>query len=88
MAIGLVQILDIFFRLFDLLILARILLSWVQLDPQHPIVQTIYRLTEPILAPIRRLLPQTGMFDLSPLVAIIGAMILQTLLRQIIFSLF
>ncbi len=78
-------VIDIAFRLFDLLILARILLSWVQLDPYNPIVQTIFRLTEPILAPIRRILPPTGMFDLSPLVAIILAMVLQTVIRQLIF---
>ena len=64
MAYGLVQLISLAFRLFELLILARILLSWVQLDPYNPIVQGIFRLTEPILAPIRRMLPQTvGRFE-------------------------
>ena len=77
---SLIAIIEIAFNLFNLLILARILLSWVQLDPYHPVVQFIYNTTEPILAPIRRALPQTGMFDFSPIVAIIGAMILRSLL--------
>ena len=77
---GLITIIDIAFRLFQLLILARILLSWVQLDPYNPFVQFIFNATEPILAPIRRVMPPTGMFDLSPIVAIIGAMILQSII--------
>lgn len=86
MANSLAAIIGLAFRVFELLILARILLSWVQLDPYNPIVQFVFRTTEPILAPIRRVLPQTGMFDLSPLVAIIGAMVLQTIVVQLIFS--
>jgi len=80
----LVAIIQIVFYLFDLLLLARILLSWVQLDPNHPVVQFIYNATEPILAPIRRALPRTGTFDFSPIVAWIGAWILQTLLLQLL----
>ena len=84
---SILAIVDLLFRLFDLLILARILLSWIQIDPYNPIVRFIFNVTEPILAPIRRALPSTGMMDLSPLVAIIGAMILQAVIHQLIFSL-
>lgn len=84
MSYALAQIIGIAFRIFELLILARILLSWIQLDPYNPIVQWIFRLTEPILAPIRRVLPPTGMFDLSPLAALVIAMVLQTVLVQIV----
>lgn len=73
------------FWLFNLLLLARVLLSWVQLDPSHPIVQFIYNTTEPILAPIRRVIPPVGMMDLSPLVALIGASILESLIIQLMF---
>ena len=76
-------LITIVFRLFELLILARILLSWIQLDPYNPIVQFIHSTTEPILAPIRRRLPPTGGFDLSPLVALIAAYILEIILLRI-----
>ena len=85
---SLAGIVSLAFQLFDLLILARILLSWVQLDPYNPVVQFVYRATEPVLGPIRRILPQTGMFDLSPLVAIIVAMVVQSVVIQLIYSIF
>jgi YggT family protein len=78
------QLLGIIFGLFELLIVARVLLSWVQLDPYNPIVQFIYNTTEPILAPIRRRLPPSGGMDLSPLVVLIAAYIVQSILLRII----
>ena len=53
------------------IIIARAVLSWVSPDPYNPIVQFLYKATEPILYPIRRILPlqfKTGL-DLSPLIA-------------------
>jgi YggT family protein len=55
----------------ELLILARVLLSWVDPGGRGQIAQFVIQTTEPILAPIRRMLPRTGMFDLSPLIVIL-----------------
>ena len=55
----------------ELLILARVLLSWVDPTGRGPLAAFIIQTTEPILAPVRRALPRTGMFDLSPLVVIL-----------------
>jgi YggT family protein len=52
-------------------ILARVLMSWVQVDPYSPLAQTIYQLTEPVLQPIRDLLPPAAGLDFSPIIAII-----------------
>ncbi|MBI5051695.1 MAG: YggT family protein [Chloroflexi bacterium] len=71
MATTLISLLQLLSQLFSLLILARILMSWVQVDRYNPVVKFIFDLTEPILAPIRRVLPQAGMFDFSPMVAIL-----------------
>jgi YggT family protein len=53
-------------------VLLRVLLSWI--DPQFhkPFSRYVYNLTEPVLAPIRNFLPKTGMLDLSPLVLLLG----------------
>jgi YggT family protein len=51
-----------------LLILGRVLLSWINPRFEGPIARFLYDTTEPLLAPIRRLMPQTGMIDFSPLV--------------------
>jgi len=58
-------------RLYQFVLLARVLLSWVQIDPYHPAVQALYRLTEPVLQPIRRVLPQGVGLDFSPVIAMI-----------------
>lgn len=54
-----------------LAILGRVIISWVNVSPSNPIAAVIYQMTEPVLAPLRRVLPQTGMIDLSPMVAIL-----------------
>ena len=64
-------------------ILARVIVSWLPIGPDSrfaPIVRFIYEITEPILAPIRRLLPSMGMFDLSPMIALIIIFLIQSLL--------
>ena len=66
--IGLVRFL---FELYTVILLARVLLSWVQVDPNNQLVRIIYQLTEPLLAPIRRLLPQSSSMDFSPIVALV-----------------
>jgi YggT family protein len=55
------------------LIIVRALISWVNPDPYNPIVQFLYKSTEPILYPIRKILPSSFRFglDLSPLIAIL-----------------
>lgn len=66
-------------QLFELALLARVLLSWFpDIDRGHPIIQFLYQITEPFLRPVREVLPQTGMIDLSPLVVFL---IIQVLLR-------
>ena len=62
------SIVDIVLSIFYWLILIRALISWVNPDPNNTIVQFLYRATEPILTPIRRMLPRMGI-DLSPIIA-------------------
>ncbi len=66
----LVTFVDLFSLVFTVLLFARIILSWIYPDPYANFFsRTLYELTEPILMPIRRVLPQTGMIDLAPLAA-------------------
>jgi len=60
------------------IIIARALISWVNPDPWNPIVQFLHRATEPVLAPIRRILPTWRMgIDFSPFVAILAIYFVQ-----------
>ena len=52
-------------------IFVRALLSWFPIDPRNPLVTVLYDVTEPILDPLRRVIPRLGMIDITPLVAII-----------------
>lgn len=52
-------------------IFARAIISWFPIDPNGPVVQALDAITEPILDPLRRVLPKIGALDLSPMVAII-----------------
>jgi YggT family protein len=67
----LVQLVQTLFEIYTFILLARVLMTWFQVDSYNPLVRVLFQLTEPLLAPIRRLLPPTGMMDFSPIVAFI-----------------
>lgn len=62
---------SILFTIIYFLLVIRIIISWFRVDPYNELVQTLYRITDPILAPFRKLPLQIGMIDLSPIVAFI-----------------
>jgi YggT family protein len=64
-----------------LVVTARVLLSWVNPRFEGPVARFLYDTTEPLLSPIRRLLPQTGMIDLSPMIL---GMVLLILMRVLL----
>ncbi len=76
----LIMFINILVTVFYVAILARVLLSWIPIGPDSAmaqVVQVVHQITEPILAPIRKVLPSMGMFDLSPMIAIILIFVVQ-----------
>jgi len=65
---------------YFVLIIARVLVSWIANQSRHPLIPLIYQLTEPVLRPISRFLPPIGGIDLSPLIALIALRFLLLLL--------
>ena len=65
------------FQIYFVILLVRVIFSWVQAfggripDAIEPVNRLVYQVTEPVLAPFRRVIPPAGMFDLSFIVAII-----------------
>ena len=58
-------------QIFTIVLLARVILSWFPIrsgSPMAGIVSLVVNVTEPVLAPLRRIIPRTGMFDLSPMI--------------------
>lgn len=69
-------------QLLTLAIFFRAILSWVAPDPRNPIVQALDAVTEPILQPLRQIMPRFGGLDLTPLVAIIVLSVIARLLAN------
>ncbi|MBX6342666.1 MAG: YggT family protein, partial [Thermomicrobiaceae bacterium] len=65
------EILMTFLTIMQFAIIARALISWFDRGMRSPISQFLVQLTEPIIAPIRRILPTAGMIDFSPMVALL-----------------
>lgn len=83
-AINILVSLAYILRLYTWLIIIRVLLSWVAPNPYNMVVQIIYALTEPIMAPFRRLVPPLGFIDISPIILIFVIEFLRILLNRII----
>jgi YggT family protein len=64
---------------YSLVVLVRVILSWVSLDRRNPLGTIVVGLTEPVLAPIRKAIPPMGGLDLSPMVLLIALQILKGL---------
>jgi YggT family protein len=80
----LVQLLNTLYYVLLVLIFARFIFSWVRPDPYHPtfgpLMRFVYQVTEPLLEPIRRLVPPQGGMDFSPMILLLGLYILRILL--------
>ena len=76
-------IVDWAIRTYTIIVLAQVIVSYF-LPPYNPIRRALDRLVEPVLIPIRRVMPHTGMIDFSPLVLVVGLQLLGTLLVNIL----
>jgi YggT family protein len=74
---------------YEIVLIARILMSWVPLDRSNPTIDSIarflYDITEPVLAPVRNALPAMGGFDFSPILVFIGLQVVSSLISGAFF---
>lgn len=81
------NILHLVISVYIWVVIIAALVSWVRPDPFNPIVQTLYRLTEPVYAFIRRYIPTViGGIDLSPLIVIIALQFIDLFLVKLLFK--
>ena len=80
----LVFIINTLYTLLVILLIARMIISFTTLDYYHPIRRIVHNLTEPVLAPVRRMMPQTGGVDFSPVIVLLIAYFLRILLIGIL----
>jgi len=83
------RVLGVLLTILYWLILIRALISWVNPDPFNPIVQFLYKTTEPILYPIRKMLPFSLKFgiDISPIIAFLAIIFLKSFLINTLLDL-
>lgn len=86
MANGLVQVLFAILNIIKWLVIIAAVISWVSPDPRNPIVQFLYKTTEPLLRPFRRILPpgRTGGIDFSPLLLILLIVFIEAVLSRLL----
>jgi len=74
-----VRFVEVLCNILIVAIVARALLSWFTNDPRNPLIAALDQVTEPILAPLRRVMPRMGMLDFTPLVAVLILVAIQKL---------
>ncbi|HET6466054.1 MAG TPA: YggT family protein [Nitrospiria bacterium] len=82
------EVIGLILNFYMWVIIVRALISWVNPDPYNPIVQFLYKITEPVLHPVRRLMPVYNMgIDLSPLIVILILIFLKSFLVSSLYQL-
>jgi YggT family protein len=84
---AIVYILAIVINFLIIIIVIRAIVSWISPDPYNPIVRAIYAVTEPILLPLRSIIPIFGGFDFTPIIAILLLVLVRALLIPALMSL-
>jgi YggT family protein len=83
LAWSLIGILSLVVKIYFFAILALIIFSWIAPQAHHPGLALLYQLTEPVMAPFRRLLPPVGGMDLSPILVFVSINVAEILLRGV-----
>lgn len=78
-----IVVISLISQLLGLLVIVSVILSFI-MEPYHPVRRSIDSIVEPMLAPIRRIIPPLGMFDLSPLVLLILIQLISNLLINLL----
>ncbi|RKX57499.1 MAG: YggT family protein [Thermodesulfobacteriota bacterium] len=81
-----IQLVDLFLTIYIWIIIARAIISWVNPDPYHPLVRFLYRVTEPVLAPVRRIIPPIAGIDISPVIVIFVIFFIQNFLHYLMIK--
>ncbi len=88
MNVLLLRFVNIVFTLYRLAFIARALLPWFRISYYHPAMQFLIRVTEPVLAPLRRYIPPVGGVDFTPMVALLILWFVEQLLQTLVVALF
>lgn len=80
------SLLSLLFNVLSIAIVGRALLSWFDPGMNSSIGKVLYDITEPLIAPIRRVVPSLGMFDISPIIALLLLRAISTMIQSALVS--
>jgi YggT family protein len=76
----------VLFQILSMAIVIRALLSWFNLPPGNPLVNLLFDITEPVLSPLRRVVPRIGMIDITPVAAILLMNFISSALQGVLLN--
>lgn len=83
-----IPVVNMAFNVLVWMIIGRCILSFIPHNPYQPVIKFIYDVTEPIMAPFRRLLPAAGGIDFSPIIAVLAVSLVQKLVVDLLAAIF
>jgi YggT family protein len=83
---GLASVIDLLFTVLELMVFARVMLSWLPISPWNPIARWLRIIVDPILRPFRRVLPAFSGIDFSPLLALVVLYVLQQVVHSLLIA--
>ncbi|MEQ8200829.1 MAG: YggT family protein [Syntrophomonadaceae bacterium] len=81
-----IQVVNIIFEVLVWLVIIRCVLSFVRHNPYQPLIRFVYDVTEPIMAPFRRLIPAAGGLDFSPIVVLLVLSLVQRIVIRLLYT--
>ncbi|MEW6697173.1 MAG: YggT family protein [Bacillota bacterium] len=81
---NIIAFLNVAFWVYEMMLLARILMSWIPHNPHNPIARFLYETTDPYLNIFRRFIPPLGMIDISPIVAFLVLRLIQSFIFDLV----
>lgn len=87
LAWGAVGVMGLLVNLYFFILIAMIIISWVAPGSRHPAIELVWQISEPVMAPVRALLPNMGGIDFSPILLFVGINVVQIGLRHLAFNL-
>ncbi len=86
MVYSLIDLISLATKVYSLLIIGRVIVSWVNPDPNNAIVNFIFRVTEPVLAPVRSVIPAFGGLDFTPILVLVGIQLLESVVVKLLLG--
>ncbi len=86
MVYALIDLISLATKIYSMIIIGRVILSWVNPDPNNAIAVFIVRLTEPVLGPVRRVIPSFGGMDFSPILVLVGIQVLESVAVRVLWG--